>query len=1192
MTAGAQKLQPLRLNLSGRQVIEASAGTGKTWTLAALYVRLVLGHQRSPASPLLPPQILVMTFTEAATAELRERIRRRLRDAALWFDHSARSLPMPEGFELDSFLEDLRHDYDPSQWPQCALQLHLAADWMDDAAIYTIHAWSRRMLTQHALDSRILFEQTHLEDAAHLQLELVQDYWRTWLYPLPSDMLQTLLPLLGNSPENTLDQLQTYWREADRKPRAARQPEHTPQAIGQQLLQWQTRCDALATQVRSAWSSDVLEALQTHRIKGARADYYDKWVAHLAQWINDLATPPKLETLRRFTHTELLAKAWPPLTAHAYFFQQLESFTRAAESPPDSKSELIEHAALTVAQAYAQAKEQRGAFDFSDLLQNLYRAVMAEDGRLAQAIREQYPVALVDEFQDTDPWQYGSLHRIYDLQSCNASHAFIMIGDPKQAIYSFRGADLNTYLQARNDAWQRDPDSLHTLTTNHRSSQGLVRAINHVFSGIASPFGQARGDNSIDFVQVDSPGKVQPFMLGNGQAAPSMTVWHMPALGVEKTVNAQQHLHTLSQVFADQMAELLNASSAHPGDMAVLVRGQKQADAMQAALRARKIPSVYLSDRSSVYASLEALDLWRLLKACASPNQLPDVRAAMTSSLWCLELEELQALIHDEALWEQWVEQFHRWHVLWLQRGVLPLLHAFMHTPVLGASVAQRLLSGADGERRLSNLLHLGELLQHAAQGLQGSQGLLRFLENQIQQPTQDSDAQKVRLETDAQCVQIITYHKSKGLQYPLVFVPFAGSFRYETSSKSIAFEDEAQDDSNTTASVDEDMRLLYVALTRAQRALWLGVAETKFDLNKDLKLSALSKLLKRQARGDLHTQLMSTWGTCSDIAVATLPALQGVVYESTSEQITPQAARFTQRNHLSHWWTASFSTLTRGLISESSQEDRLDDALTDARAVEATQDNLATANPWQSFPAGARYGTLLHDLLEWQSLHGWPAAQEATPEWLQQEWLDLLARKAQWMQLQAAQVQQVDAWVKVITRTPLPLAAHSKALTLGWLAREQLWPEMEFNFEAHQLSAQRIDQWIQAHVLPNTPRPGLQARVLNGMLTGFMDLVVRHEGRYWVVDYKSNKLPDYTPAQLQAAVLEKRYEVQYVLYTLALHRLLKIRLPNYNYEQHIGGAIYMFLRGIETPGAGIHAMRPPQVLIETLDAAFEGMHA
>jgi exodeoxyribonuclease V beta subunit len=1188
------------LPLRGRQVIEASAGTGKTWTLAALYLRLVLGHERTEA--LLPPQILVMTFTDAATAELRERIRTRLSQAATYFDLSAQGREFPASLKVDEFLETLRDSFDEALWPRCALQLNCAAEWMDDAAIYTIHGWSRRMLTQHALESHNLFEQTRLENADQLKLTLVQDYWREWFYPLSGDTLQHITPLIGQDPAKLLKTLSEMWKEQERKPREVVAPDITPTQAIDAHMAWQSQVEAAALAAREAWSDAVLQALQEagaqKKIKGLRADFFANWLKVLQAWATQNTkahiSKEEFKVLERFTTQALQDKGWTEAEGFA-FFAAMQTYVELFDAKPSTDKHIALHAAHTVGEAYKAAKTQRAAFDFSDLLQNLHHAVMADDGRLATAIRQQYPVALVDEFQDTDPWQYGTLNRIYAPDACNDSNSLVMIGDPKQAIYSFRGADLGTYLQARNDAQTTNTNALHTLTGNHRSSVGLVKAVNHVFMQTEQPFASAQGE--IEFVEVSAQGK-EPALVVNGEERPPFTVWQMHPEGDADVVSSASYLHHTAQVFADQMADLLNKGAATPGDMAVLVRSQKQADAVRHALRARHIPSVYLSDHTSVYQSTEATDLWRLLRAVASPRQTGWVRAAVGSRLWALDLHEVLATTQDEAQWEQLLEQFHQWHGLWQQHGVLPMLHQWLHSQ----HVAQRMLAQPDGERRLSNLLHLGELLQHTEQSLQGEHALVRYLGEQIHSQHHDSDAQQARLETDALCVKAITYHKSKGLQYPLVFVPFAGAFAVEKKAKAnFAQDDESDDDSDAEAtSVEEDMRLLYVALTRAQRGLWMGVAETKNDLSKataktELKRSALSLLLKREVRGDLSNQLHSLWGTCTHIQVAALPELQGIRYQAPAAISAPKDALTPTRTHHSLWWTASFSAITRGLVSESKRDEAVADAITDASsdvqpyAVTTPAPEPESISAWQTFPAGARYGTLLHDLLEWLSQNNWPVANAQAHEWAKQAWANLLERKASWLQLDDAPRAQIEPWLQAVVQTPLPLTELNAApLTLCELSTEHMWPEMEFNLEVSHVSATALDQLIQSHVFEGTPRPALQARVMQGMLTGSMDLVLQHDGRYWVVDYKSNKLPSYDSATLQDAVLHKRYEVQYVLYTLALHRLLKVRLPGYDYAEHIGGAVYLFLRGIHAEGAGVHLQRPPQALIEALDALFE----
>ena len=1214
-TQAPQTLDPLTMPLAGLQVIEASAGTGKTWTLAALYVRLVLGHGRSagPGAALYPPQILVMTFTDAATAELRGRVRERLAQAALFFKEME-----PPQAPADAFLRSLRAHYAPQEWPACAQRLDLAAQWMDDAAIFTIHGWSSRMLKTHAFDSASLFQQSRVEDSDALRLSAVQDYWRQWLYAVPLSQLGAL-QALGSEPQALFQKLKGLWAERDKRPQpdaGAAPPgaEPDPQALLQAWEQWQAGLQTLEAAARQACTPELTDLLNevvaAKRLKG----YLKTWPGKLAEWaqgepllqMKKAARDTACTLLQRFATATLQDKGWSGASAHAAF-AHIAALCQQLQAEPDVASALLQHAARHIAQAYDQAKNQLAQFDFSDLLQCLYAALQAPDGRLAAAIRQQFPVALVDEFQDTDPWQYGALSKIYG-EANTADTGLLMIGDPKQAIYSFRGADLATYLRAREQA-----RGVYTLSGNYRSTAAVVGAVNHVFGHAHQPFGAL----PFDSVQACNA-RVQPLRL-NGGVQPAMTVWYLEPDGAAPAKPARKEIfqRQMAELFASQMVQLLNAGAAAPGDMAVLVRSGAEARAMRQALAQRGVRSVYLSERDSVFATQEALDLWRLLQAVANPRATERLRAALATRLWGLPFAELEALLQDEEDWDALVEQFHGWQAVWQRQGFLPMLHRLLH----GQGIPGRLLNPPDphdtqhdGERRLTNLLHLGDLLQSAGARLGSEAALVRYLEQQLQNPKASGDSAQLRLESDAQLVQIVTIHKSKGLQYPLVFLPFVSGYVAEKK-------DSARDDAER---LGEDIRLLYVALTRAERALWLGLAPVKGDVEGKTPQaqSAVSTVLQRQAPGDLRERLQS-WAACPDIAVAAAPAPDASRYQDPAVAKAWKPALQPRRSLLGRWWTASFSALTRDVghtapaegsaaAPGSDRDARIDDALIDNTrpAPELLDANgVAAADAllsYNDFPAGSRYGTLLHDLLEWQFERGWPIADAATAgapagsPTLSREWSALLARKAQPLQLDDTQRAVLCGWLQRIARAPLPLAlpplslspARSPAtplapLVLAALERSRAWAEMSFTLPVHALSATALDALICQHVLPGQARRPLQPLQLEGMLIGFMDLVLEHAGRYFVLDYKSNRLSAYASAQLQAAILEHRYDVQYTLYTLALHRLLKARLPDYDYEQHMGGALYLFVRGIDLAGSGLFVDRPPRALIEALDAAF-----
>lgn len=1155
-------LEPLELPLHGRRLIEASAGTGKTWTLAALYVRLVLGHGRGPdgqpGTGLLPPQILVMTFTEAATAELRDRIRRRLAQAADFF---AQRPPRKALDAPDCFLKKLRGSFDERAWPACSLQLSLAAQWMDDAAIFTLHGWSHRMLREHAFDSQSLFEQTHVEDREGLLLQATQDYWRTWLYPLPAEQLKALSPHTGQTPEGLLKLLRPGLRALERSPHHARPEGLSGIAdIFKHWSDWSIRSDRLLSELRGQWTDAVVAAV--HAAKAAkllgrtRADYLANWLKEVSDWAGGSAETVREDVLNRFGQTALQALGWQD-AAQWPVFSLIDQWIDHHGQQPDVVTSFHAHALQEVHQAFVHAKQQRAQFDFHDLLERLYRSVQGDDGRMAHAIRTQYPVAMVDEFQDTDPWQYGTLHRIYFGQP----HALlIMIGDPKQAIYGFRGADLATYLRAREDTRQEDPLALHTLVDNHRSTPALVGAVN----ALLTQHPEAWGDLKFEPARAHQTASASLCVNGTPMAPMTFAVIHSAVQNARPDPMAERVVEVLAGVA--------------PEEVAVLVRDRGQAQLVREALAVRGVASVYLSERESVFKTEEAQDLWLLLNALSEPRRAEAVRTAVATRLWGLDDATLGWTLQEENAWDALLERCQGWHQIWQRQGVLPMLRHWLHDTQAG----QRLLAKPVGERWLSNLLHLGELLQQAGQSLQGSSALVRYLGEQMQSDSEPPESAQLRLETDAQRVQIVTIHKSKGLEYRFVFLPFLSSFK------------PPDDKDDSKVDLAEDLRLIYVALTRAKQGLWLGLHTPSNEFNKAGQGSAWCRLLGRQAPDDLMACLQVLQQACADISLeihdtASQPTPITRLPQPPADP-APRSAPVPVLLRWPFWWTASFTALTRTLGDTPADNDAEDaEDAHDHRPLQAwdLQEDAASVSAWQDFPAGAAYGTALHELLEWQAQQGWPRAQ-GLQNHLQDAWNSLLQRKQKVLALSVSQLAQMDDWLAQTLTTPLTLTAPSiePALNLRLcdLPTQSLFCEMPFTLPTQSVRSADLDALIQHQMWPGCERPALKARDLHGMLTGFMDLVFEHAGRYWVLDYKSNRLAGYTRPQLEATLLGKRYDVQSVLYVLALHRLLQHRMSDYDYEQHMGGAVYLFMRGLDQPGAGVHAHRPPRHLIEALD--------
>ncbi|QHI97192.1 exodeoxyribonuclease V subunit beta [Xylophilus rhododendri] len=1228
-------LDPLRFPLSGSRLIEASAGTGKTFTIAALYLRLVLGHGGEAAfsRALTPPDILVVTFTDAATKELRDRIRARLSEAADAFLQEPATVPaLSPGEDL---LYDLRADYPCADWPRCARLLRLAAEWMDESAVSTIHGWCARMLSEHAFDSGSLFTQALQADQSGLQAEAERDYWRSHVAHLG---------------EADARQFREWWKTPKDFWKQVRQLLKVQSALPPGLPMGQALAPARAAQAlalepvkapwrgESGWAMELLGLLDQGFAAGhfkmpARKD----WMHKLRAWAESDSAAPCFKSTdtaaKRLTRPAMRA-AWQKGDPEALLshpaWPALERMQADIAGLPDGSEAVLCHAAHWIAARQQTEQARRAEMGFDDLLSRLDAALGGPNGaRLAALIREQFPVALIDEFQDTDPVQYRIFDRIYGVAAHDPSCALVLIGDPKQAIYGFRGADIHTYLHAR-----RDTEGRHaTLGRNFRSSDAMVAAVNHVFhraeertQGEGAFLFRAAQGNPVPFQRMDARGRKEVWTRGEDVPA-ALTLWQWPQDPEQKSAPTAEAVRSRgAQACAAHITELLAEGRAgrsgfvhpdgrlqglKPSDIAVLVNSGVQADAVRRALSRHGVRSVYLSDRSSVFASPLAADLQRLLFACAEPDDNRALHTALGCALLGRSWAWLDRLGHDELQWEALLLQFRGYRQLWARQGVLPMLRHLLQD----FEVPQRLRAAQD-ERGLTDVLHLAELLQQASVRLDGQHALIRWLAEERLEPGQDNDERKLRLESDAALVKVVTIHKSKGLEYPLVFLPFANVFRAATAKDMpLKWTDAGGtsriDLNGTSAAVEavdrerlgEDLRKLYVALTRARHATWVATAPVK-----DLERSALGYLLGGGASlaGPALPEALHTLAAGDEaIAVEPLPEPTDLVLppETDSREPAPEPPLPTSLRE--PWWVTSYSGLNRtaamplddgdtipATAPDSATQDVYTESLRDALDSAAPLAAPASAAGLHAFPRGAGPGLFLHGLLEWAGQQGF--ARLRTDAALQAELAELVARRCRqrgW----DAWADPLRAWLLAWIETPLRLTGLEAASPIApaELSPSQYQVEMEFWFAVNHTGTLALDALVRRHTLGGAPRPALLPRQVNGMLKGFIDLTFEHEGRYYVADYKSNALgPDaaaYSAEAMGAAILQARYDLQYVLYVYALHRLLRSRLPDYDYERHVGGAVYLFLRGGDAPTQGLHCERPPLALMEAMDRLFAG---
>ncbi|MBR7887326.1 exodeoxyribonuclease V subunit beta [Marinomonas sp. A79] len=1201
MTLFSGKTEPLNamtFPLTGKRLIEASAGTGKTYTIANLYLRLLvpIGQSVDLDKPLTVDQILVVTFTEAATAELKARIRSRIRAARK---------ALLQGTSQDVFLANWMSQMSDVQQADAIEKLLYAEKQMDEAAVFTIHGFCQRMLSQNAFESRMLFQQTIETDEQVPLAQAVKDVWRSVFYPM-DDTKASLVQPIWSTPDALLKDLYLLNSQPDAQ-------------IVRSDYDWETALveaqNAMAT-VRAIWvahSQDIIDSLNQSGIsrrfwkKDPKND-----VQKMSQWAHSKRFE-LCEELKFFDADEHASRINKGGSAPVHeFFASVQALRASFPDKGRLKSVLLAQLWQQTQERMKRWKRSTQSLTFTDLLTSLDAALTQDEaGKLAERIRHLYPIAMIDEFQDTDAVQYRIFSTIYQPATVDQSSlGLIMIGDPKQAIYAFRGADIYTYLAAKQHV-----DKVYSLATNYRSSAAMIQSVNALFSTQAEPFRVA----GIPFVTVQDRGTAGRFVRqGQSQAAlqflyqtsdEPVSEAHYRSIMAE---SCAAHLHGLL-LEGQQAQATIDGKGVRPKDVALLVSGFSQANALKEALRQRGIASVYLSDKGSVFETVEARELLIVLTAILSNGQESKLRSALATHLVDWSLEALDTLNHDDIAYEKWVDAFRHYWQLWDTQGLLPMLRAFMQDVSLPANMLKRI----GGERRLTDFLHLTEKLQQKSLELESKEGVLRYLRLAIQNPNGNSDEQKIRLETDAELVRIITIHKSKGLEYPIVYMPFAFTPYKTSKDKSALFHDQEQalwiaidpDEEQAAQHKEElyatEIRLAYVALTRSKEACFIGAMEVgkaasaKKEASLHVHLSGVGSLVAEGEpldAGDLRPSLERLCGQSpvGQMCVLELPDEPPTLprFTMAHSQLLKPLVRTFQGHVERDWWVGSYSSL---VVEASSTYDESVPGLDEnTRITETIVDDIEqieeTGEPIPSrftFPKGAKPGTFLHDTLEGKALH----SVLANPTFG-----DLLKNSHSSLMSAFYERQGYAEWQKVLNDW-LPDVIHTElfaGMSLGALSASACRKELEFFIPVGGMNALELDRISRQHDRVSRAAPAIQYRPLKGMLKGFIDLLFEWQGRYYVLDYKSNHLgdsvADYEQDALLHAMAEHRYDLQYQLYTLALHRLLKQRLPDYDYDKHVGGVVYLFLRGMQ-PGqqTGIFQSRLSLEHVNELDVLFQG---
>lgn len=1221
--------------LVGNNLVEASAGTGKTWSSTGLYLRMIVEEN------LQPENILVVTFTRAATAELAGRIRARLQ-GMLGF------LIQGSSHEDESLYQGLLEKWQDEGRKKDALIEHIrsAISHFDKAAIYTIHSFCQRLLNDYSFEASARFDLKMISDEDEYRLQVAQDFWRKHIDALAteSDSDQKWLTWLvskNQTPAKLLESVKNYIGKASFVHLSI--PD-LPKVIGdeealyqQALSLWQSEQDDIISQFNLAYD----EALNGQSYKKLQRDEYIESIYHLL----DNEKFNWTDKAEKCTASAMAAKVKKnkdsKLPTHRFFdvLDEAQDVSQQQSQQFEVRLQRLRAQLLVSLDKELPAiKSQLNLLDFNGMIQNVYDAINAAQGqRFASAVGKQFKAAIIDEFQDTDPLQLKIFTRLFVEQNA----ILFYVGDPKQAIYSFRGADIYAYYQAA-----LNTDNQYTLRTNYRSTTALVNSVNALFNTQHHAF---ISDN-ITFDWVKSVNQSVLDIKEDNDSALTIAIAKNPEEGSTKPLSKKEAKPWALHYTAAKIAELLNKAQSgdatikrgeksrplQPGDFAVLVPTHKDATDMKVALDALGIASVRQS-QDKVLESSAAYTMLRLMQAVNNPSKESKVIELLGDALMGISGDEIIALKEDNRAWESTLSFFWDLHQIWQDNGFSAMFRRWLENDdESGNSVAQRLMLLADGERYLTDLMHISEIIQSHSRELGSMQALISWLQHTLSGAyTGAEDEYRLRLESDSKRVKIITIHASKGLEYNIVFCSFVwdGKSPKTKSAKTVNIvsahkEEQTVIDFGTpeydeikklhqSEALMEQLRLLYVALTRPVHRLYLCWANVTSKtpyaalawliygdremLNNDVqKLAERVKSLSFDdfcnavfALKDKAQKGRDQKGTDSaDISVHIVEydtELQQVAYTQEDTK-TLAVASLPSQDIYPSWWQSSFSGLVKGqhaILQQQTDSSEHYDDLVIALAEEETEE----VEPYSIFtlPRGAMPGEALHSIFEL-----WDFSKNDDNA------LSELILK-QLNQFNVGKVDERLLWVPVVltmVKNTLNCVLDNASLQLKNIASFKRLPEMEFIL-ASDVSLAKITRILAKpqYALPAEfveASKQLKNQHIQGYLNGFIDLIFEDEnGRFHVLDWKSNHLGmhyrDYNSHNMKQAMAHSHYYLQALLYLVAVHRYLKSNLSHYDPEQHLGNAWYMFVRGINgEKGQGVFEFTPSVLLIEALDEALE----
>ena len=1143
------QLDSLTVPLTGINLVEAAAGTGKTHNIQNLVARMILERA------LNIDEIIVLSFTNEAAAELSKRIRKILDDILALLE----KIPVDNPQQAQAVIDHDRSIHPDTPDSDRIRLIRNALRDFDLAHISTINGFCQKLLTRFAFESNLTFDSKLETDTQVMVVELLEDWMRNKFYGdgRSNELISALISQhdIADLKRHVLDFNLTI-------------PEYPEIDLAAQLdllLEFHEKSDDLSALDESMFNKRSRFVRDREKLETALKNHDGVTILNLAggfspeTLVNDALKAHKAEV--------------DSLVSNSIFFKHISYICGIYETACAAyKADAIRYA-----RERFEALERQGNFmTFADQIKLVDEALQKSSG-LKEKLQEKFKAGIIDEFQDTDAMQYRIFKSMFDRPEC----CVFLVGDPRQAIYRFRGGDINAYLRAKKEI--SVSGNIYHLSTNFRSSVNMVSAVNDIFANRYKPF----GDIDIDFPELASrPAESAPELICDGKSAVHAMIRHVSPRGNHPLLQFACAQRIGDLISEDSPEKLPDNSPIRPGDIAILLRSNSECVQMQTILEFYNIPAVCLKN-GNIFNDVESSALYQVLCGALNPGDHRKVSTALAGFLCNIPLAELDVSVAANGdKFAAYLEKFQRMNQLWYQQGFAVMFEYFLNA----FNVRENLAARPDGERRLTNLYQLGELLHAKAESLRMPPLVLTGKFGDMIAQSEDSlyhtEEHEELMSSGDSAVRIMTIHASKGLQFPVVMLPglqrlsssggkeLDGVF-YNGSSRELNLNGNLQHREIELREIQEEKRrLIYVALTRSEYRCEIFESE-------ELPESVWNDLIR-----PVQERIFS------------VPLVFHQEYPRFRNRILPLADSIPEIADIHpKWQLTSYSALTRNISGKNritGDNSPVDHDEFTAGSKETTDLSTTNGSGFSPFalPGGAGFGNTLHEIFERIDFAGDRMLFEKAA-------VTLLKRSGNQELCQLPGYPgAVGNWLHDIFHSPLT-DFDGESFTLAEISGTDRITEMEFYCDMQDFDLKEMKQLLDEYLVQEFGTAGwpedCEENFNGGILNGFIDLIFRRGGRYYIVDWKSNILggnpENFRPEKLSSAMIHSFYFLQYMFYLVALIRYLR----HFNngifgekeYESMIGGIYYLFVRGItpKHPQHGVFQARPPWQVIQQLEA-------